>query len=175
MELYKIVIIVIVIYIILYNLTYGFSLFNRKRTVIIYDVEVEELQKLNFYSVINKYPATSINIDYDAPSRTATVRDAFDLLLISGIQGTARVQIDDTIFSNIRDSIMFSVFKAVDISLEGDFAHQEIEGIHENTNFVFPEKQTVFRLRESGEDEYNYVFKSRNIKELNLVILNPKE
>lgn len=171
MELYKIVIIVIVIYIILYNLTYGFSLFNKKRTVIIYDVEVEELQNLNFYSVINKYPSTSINIDYDTAKRTATIQDAFDLLLISGIQGTARVQIDSTIFADIRDAIIFSVFKAVDISLEGDFVRQEIESIHENTNFIFPEKQNVFRLRETGEDEYNYVFKSKNIKELNLIIL----
>lgn len=171
MEFYKIIIIVVVLYIIIYNLTLGFGIFNKKRTVIIYDCDVNDLKKLKIHSVLNKYPATSIDIEYIKDKRLAIIRTAFDILLLSGIDGLSRIQIDDTIYNGITDSILFTTFPKIDVRLEGEFERQVVEGIWENTVMKFPEAQNVFRMKKSTDEDYSYVFRSGKMKQMSVVFL----
>lgn len=173
MEFYKIIIIVVVLYIILYNLTLGFGIFNKKRTVIIYDCDVNDLKKLKMHSVLNKYPSTSVDIEYIKDRRLAIIHSSFDILLLSGIDGLSRIQIDDTIYNGITDSMMITTFEKIDIRLEGEFERQIVEGIWENTVMKFPQSQSVFRMKKSTDEDYSYVFRSGKMKEMNLFFLKP--
>lgn len=171
MEFYKIIIIVVVLYIILYNLTLGFGIFNKKRTIIIYDCDVNDLKKLKIHSVLNKYPHTSIDIEYMKDKKLAIIRSSFDVLLLSGIDKLSRVQIDDVIYNGITDSILMTTFEKIDVRLEGEFDRQVIEGIWENTLMKFPDSQPVFRMKKSTDEDFGYVFRSGKMKELNVVFL----
>ncbi len=171
MEIYKIVIIVVVAYIIIYNLTLGFSLFNKKHSIIIHDCNADDLQTLGFQHVINKYPANLINIEYDKDLKTATIREAFDILMITGIAGPKRIQVDNTVYNGINDSMMVTKLPVIDLRIEGGFKKQEISGIHENTLLTFPEKKQILRMKETEDKEFLYVFKGGSAKAVNIVFL----
>lgn len=171
MEIYKIVIIVVAVYIIIYNLTLGFSLFNKKHTIVIHDCDTEDLQTLGFQHVINRYPANTINIEYDKDNKTATIREAFDMLLITGIEGVKRVQIDRTVYNGISDSFMVTKLPIIDLRIEGGFKKQEISGLHENTLLTFPDKKNLFRIKEADDEDFLYIFKGGKTKVLNIVFI----
>lgn len=171
MKVYEILILIVVVYIIIYNLTLGFSLFEKKNTIVIFDCDSSDLQKIGFRYMVNRYPSNSINLLYNKDNKTITVREAFDIFLINNIDGSKKIQINNTVYDGIGDSVLITKFPSLDFRVEGEFKKQEIDGIFENTLMNFPERRNLFRIKESSDEDFLYVFKECNIKDINIIFI----
>lgn len=155
----------------MYNVTLGFGIFNKKTAVIIYDCTIDDLQKLSIHSVINKYPATSIDIEYFKDEKVAIIKEKFDVLFITGISANKRVQVDETVYDNITDSVMVTTFTSVDFKLEEGTKKDTVSNLWSNTKLSFPVDQKIFKLKRSSDEYYNFIFKCKPIKSTSLIFI----